>query len=65
MQTSRDSKIDMYIDFSVYNHCNTCKIKYPKDKIYCDVCGRRVRSKSRIVKSEVRERMKNLASKRY
>jgi rRNA maturation endonuclease Nob1 len=55
----------MYIDFSIYNHCNTCKIKYNKEKLYCDICGKRVRTKSRIVKSDVRERMKNLASKRY
>lgn len=55
----------MYIDFTIWNHCNNCKIKYTKDVVYCSECGRRVRTKSRIVKSEVRERMKNLASKRY
>ena len=55
----------MYVDFTINNHCNNCKIKYSKDTTYCNQCGKRVRTKSRIGKSEVRERMKNLASKRY
>ena len=55
----------MYVDFSIYNHCNYCKIKYTKDVVFCTECKRRVRTRSRIVKSEVRERIHQLASKRY
>ena len=55
----------MNVNYKIHNHCNTCKIKYTKDIIYCLECGRRVRTKSKNVKSEVRERMKNLVVKRY
>jgi rRNA maturation endonuclease Nob1 len=55
----------MHVDYSLYNHCNVCKLKYPKDKYFCDECGRRIRTSSKVVKSHVREKMKQLASKRY
>ena len=55
----------MHIDYSINNHCIICKIKYPKEILFCSVCGKRIRTGSKVVKSEVRERMKNLAAKRY
>lgn len=55
----------MNVNYKIHNHCNSCKIKYPKDKKYCSECGRRLRTTAHITKSNVRERMKNLAVKRY
>ena len=55
----------MHVDYKIYNHCIICKIKYSKNILFCSVCGKRIRTSAKVTKSEVRERVKNLAAKRY
>ena len=55
----------MHVDYKINNHCIICKLKYPKETLFCENCGRRIRTSAKVTKSEVRERVKNLAAKRY
>ena len=55
----------MPIDYTRFNLCITCHAKYSKDTKYCPDCKHILRTKSHIIKAEVRERTRKLYNKRY
>lgn len=55
----------MVIDYKLYNHCNTCKIKYPKDVYQCKECGFKLRTVAHTSKAATKQRVRDLDKKRY
>ncbi len=62
---NKNNKKIPFFDYKTHNRCIKCMIVYPKDVVYCTACGRKVRTTTRLAKSERRERIKELTNKRY